>query len=78
MLPKTAELRYIADHFQRFASFSDGATWPWYRFWSLLTAKREFIITMSAGTAAVYFITAPTTAWYGAWRLRPPMALLSI
>lgn len=49
-LPKTAKLRYLADHFQRHASFSDGATWPWYRFCSLLTAKRQFIITMSAGS----------------------------
>jgi len=49
-LPKTAELRYLADHFQRVASYSDGATWAWYRFWSLLTAKRQFIITMSAGS----------------------------
>ena len=54
MLPKTAEVRYLADDFQKFASFSDGAAWPWYRFWSLLTAKRKFIITMSAGSLVMH------------------------
>ncbi len=49
MLPKTAELKYSADQFMAIASFSDGATPAWYRFWSLLTAKRQFIIRMSAG-----------------------------
>jgi len=49
-LPKTAELQYDADQLQSVASFSNGATWAWYRFWSRLTAKRQFIISMSAGS----------------------------
>ncbi len=49
-LPKIAELQYDADQFQSAASFSNGATGAWYRFWSRLTAKRQFIITMSAGS----------------------------
>ncbi len=46
-LPKTAELQYDADQLQSVASFSNGATWAWYRFWSRLTAKRQFIINVS-------------------------------